>query len=82
MYNDSVDDLSHLAGSVHIDLDQLRDRLRRMDDADLIRFGRAAKFMTSPEVNIGKDPRLEFVIQLEEAREEWVRRKWPRSPDF
>ena len=76
-----MDDHSHLASSV-IDLDQLRDRLHRMNEAELSRFGRAAKFMTSPEVNIGKDPRPEFVIQLEEAREEWVRRNWPRSPDF
>ena len=77
-----MDDVSQIAADAGIDLEQLRSRLSRMDDSELLRFGRAARFICSPEANIGKDPRPEFVIQLEEAREEWVRRKWPRSPDF
>jgi hypothetical protein len=27
--------------------------------------------MCSPEANLGKPPRTEFVVRLEEAREEW-----------
>jgi hypothetical protein len=77
-----VDDLSHLSADSVIDLDQLRARLHRMDDAALLRFGRAAKYMCSPDANIGKDPRPEFVLQLREAREEWKRRQRQQSLNF
>lgn len=63
------------AGEAPIDLEQLRTRLRMMDDAKLAEFGRAAKFMCSPGANFDKPPRQEFVIQLEEARAEWHRCK-------
>jgi hypothetical protein len=46
-----------------------------MDEAALIRFGKAAAYMWSPRANLGKPPRAPFVIQLEEARAEWRRRK-------
>ena len=52
-------------------LEALRARLRRMSDGDLLRFGRAARYMCSPEANLGKEPRKAFVIQLREAVEEW-----------
>jgi len=58
-----------------VDLDQLRERLRRMTDEELLRICKAAKYMCSPEANLGKPPRKAFVIQLEEARSEWKRRK-------
>ncbi len=45
------------------------------EDIDLRRFGDAAKFLCSPEANLGKPPREPFVIQLREARIEWQRRK-------
>ena len=57
-----------------IDLDELRSRLRKMTDQDLLRFGKAARFMCRD-----KSPRQVFVIQLEEARAEW-RRRHPKSP--
>ncbi len=57
-----------------LDLETLRARLRRMDDAALRRFGRAARFMCSPKANFGKPPRENFVVQLEEATAEWRRR--------
>jgi hypothetical protein len=62
------------AGESAIDLDALRARLARMNDAALARFGRAAAYMCSPEANMGKPPREAFLIQLREAREEWRRR--------
>lgn len=80
LYNAFVDDLSHLANSV-IDLEQLRARLARMSDAELIRFGRAGRYMCSPEAQPfgGKaPPRPEFVLQLREAEAEW-RRRHPRK---
>jgi hypothetical protein len=67
-------DMSHLAANSPVDLEQLRTRLRKMPDAELLRFGQAARYMCTPQANIGKPPRPEFVIQLEEATEEWKRR--------
>jgi len=58
-----------------IDLNELRARLCKMNDADLLRFGNAAKFMCSPRANFNEPPRESFVIQLKEARAEWERRK-------
>jgi hypothetical protein len=60
--------------SGRVDLDQLRERLRKMNDSDLLRFGNAAKFMCSPGANFNRAPRESFVIQLNEARAEWERR--------
>jgi hypothetical protein len=58
-----------------IDLDELRARLRKMTDAELIAFGKAARRMCSRAANLGKPPREPFVIQLREARAEWKRRQ-------
>jgi hypothetical protein len=62
-----------------LDLEQLRERLRKMNNAELLRFGQSAKYMCSPEANLGHPPRESFVIQLREAREEWKRRN-PKLP--
>ena len=72
-------DLSHLSGNDPIDVEELRARLRKMPDADLLRFGKAARNMCSPEANLGKSPREAFVIQLEAARAECQRRKERRK---
>jgi hypothetical protein len=53
-----------------IDLDELRTRLRKMPDDELLRFGQAAQFLCRD-----KSARQVFVIQLEEARVEWRRRR-------
>lgn len=57
------------------DLEQLRTRLAKMSDADLLEFGEAAKYMCSPDAYFGQSPRQAFVIQLEEARAEYRRRQ-------
>jgi hypothetical protein len=57
-----------------LDLEQLRGRLSRMPDDALKRFGSAARYMCSPEANMGKPPRKAFVIQLVEALAGWRRR--------
>ncbi len=44
-----------------------------MSDAELLRFGHAAKSMCSPDAYFGQPPRQAFLIQLEEARKEWQR---------
>jgi hypothetical protein len=58
-----------------VDTEQLRTRLQKMSETELRRFGKAAAAMCSPQANLGKLPRKAFVIQLEEARAEWKRRK-------
>jgi hypothetical protein len=63
-----------LAGENGLDLEALRARLRRMSDRELLRFGKSARYMCSPEANFGKKPRQVFVIQLREAQNEWRHR--------
>ena len=46
-----------------------------MSDEQLVKFGKAAAFMCSPEAYFEEGPRKEFVIQLDEARAEWRRRR-------
>jgi hypothetical protein len=58
-----------------LQIEEVRVRLRKMSDTDLIRFGRAAAGMCSLEANFGRPPRQVFVEQLEEARAEWRRRQ-------
>ena len=60
--------------AANFNIEVVRLRLRKMSDAELLRFGQAAKYMCSPRANMGKPPREEFVVQLEEARKEWKRR--------
>lgn len=55
--------------------ESVRARLQEMSDAQLKRFGAAAAYMCTPEANLGKPPREDFLIQLREARAEWSRRK-------
>ena len=52
-----------------IDVKGLRIRLRKMSEAELLRFGQAARYMCSD-----KCPPPNFVTQLKEARAEWKRR--------
>jgi len=70
-----VSNLSGIAIQDGINLEELRARLHKMTDAELRSFGKAAKFMCSPGANLAKPPRECFVIQFEEARAEWRRRK-------
>jgi hypothetical protein len=62
-----------------IDLKQLPARLKKMSDTELLRYRRSARYMCTPEANLGKPPRKAFVIQLREVREEW-RRRHPEPP--
>ena len=53
-------------------------RLRKMPDEELIREGKAGRYLCSPMANFGKPPRKVFVVQLEEVKTEW-RRRHPKS---
>ena len=56
------------------DIQSLQKRLREMSDEKLLQFGRDAKYMCTPDANLGQPPREVFVIQLKEAKLEWQRR--------
>jgi hypothetical protein len=45
-------------------VNELRQRLRKMNDEALVRFGRSAAYLCTPEANHGKAPREAFVFQL------------------
>ena len=81
-----VDDLSHISIEREINIEELRQRLGKMTDGELRQFGEASRFMCSPGANLGKPPRDVFVIQLNEARAEWRRRRPGRfcsyNPNF
>jgi hypothetical protein len=57
-------------------VEQIRERLRKMSDLELRKFGQSAKVMSDPAKNFGT-PNPAFKIQLDEARVEW-RRRHPR----
>jgi hypothetical protein len=56
-------------------VDELRERLQKMSDAELRKFAQAAQHLVSPKANPGQPPPDVFVIQLDAARKEWKRRK-------
>lgn len=60
-------------------LEAIRERLAKMSDTELLQYGQAAKYMCTPEANLGKPPLDTFVTQLREARAEW-RRRHPKIP--
>jgi hypothetical protein len=53
---------------------ELRARLRKMSDEKLIEYGAAARYMVTPEANLGKAPSADSLMQLEECIAEWRRR--------
>ena len=46
-----------------------------MSDDELVRFGKDAAYMCSPQANRNKPARQIFILQLEETRQEWRRRQ-------
>jgi hypothetical protein len=54
-------------------IEQIRECIRKMSDAELRKYGRAARDLSDPKKNLGK-PNPAFKIQLDEARAEWRRR--------
>jgi hypothetical protein len=54
-------------------IEQIRERIRKMSDAELRKYGRAAQDSSDPNKNIGPRNPV-FQVQLDEARAEWRRR--------
>jgi hypothetical protein len=54
-------------------IEQIRERIHRMSDNELLRYGQATRYMADSKNNAG-EPNPSFKIQLDEARLEWKRR--------
>lgn len=55
----------------------IRERLRRMTDAQLAAHGRALQYMTDPSTQ--REIRATYRVQIQEARAEWKRRRFIQS---
>lgn len=67
-------------GLDEFDEEKERARLRKLSYAELIREGKAARFLCNPKENFGKPPRDVWVIGLRLCKEEY-RRRHPK-PQF
>ena len=48
--------MSEIQVSDHVNVEALRERLRKMTDSELVRFGKDNRYMFSPYANLGKPP--------------------------
>jgi len=74
-------DLGGLASESSFDLEEFRERLRKLSDSELFSFGREMHALVYP-LSFGfdgKPVRCAFSIQLVEARAEWRRRHPAKS---
>ena len=62
-------------------VEEIREHIQKLSDKDLLSYGRAALYMTTPEATQGKPPRKVFQVQLEGCRAEWKRRFPTVKPD-
>jgi hypothetical protein len=53
---------------------EIRERVRKMSDEELLRYGAVCKSMCSPETNLDKPSLDTWTGQLQEARAEWLKR--------
>jgi hypothetical protein len=60
-----------------INLEGIRAQLRSMNEDALLRYGRSASYMASPQASHGRKPLEAFVVKRREARAEWRRRRLP-----
>jgi hypothetical protein len=58
---------------------EIRERVRRMSDEELLRYGAICKSMCSTESNLDKPSLDAWIVQLQEARAEW-RKRHPELP--
>jgi len=62
------------AGSVSDTPAQITERIHRMPDPELLRFGESCRLMCSSEANFDKTPLESWLLQLQLVRDEWGRR--------
>jgi hypothetical protein len=58
---------------------EIRERVRKMSDEELLRYGAICKSMRRPETNLDKPSLDAWTVQLQEARVEW-RKRHPELP--
>jgi hypothetical protein len=58
---------------------EIRERVRKMSDQVLLRYGAICKSMRGPETNLDKPSLDAWTVQLQEARAEW-RKRHPELP--
>jgi hypothetical protein len=61
-----------------VDLEAIRERLRKMTDDQLTRYGKSAAYMADPVAQRGQ-VRETYRVQLAEARAEWRRHETVKS---
>ena len=62
------------------DIENLRERLHKLSERELIQFGKDVRYLCSPESNFGKPPLEVWAAQLREGCEEW-RRRHPKNTE-
>jgi hypothetical protein len=68
-----------MIGQTEFRAEEFRNRLRAMSDEQLIRYGKAARYMTEPRNSADKKTvRGVYRVQLQECIAEWKRRH-PKS---
>jgi hypothetical protein len=65
-------------GTQNDNLENLRARLRKMTDKQLVEFGKDVRYLCSPVANFHKPPLEVWAAQLREGCEEW-RRRHPKT---
>ena len=63
-YPGGMEGMYGFAADLPIDVEAIRARFHRMTDDELLRYGRACRYMCSPWANFGKPPRETAVVQL------------------
>jgi hypothetical protein len=58
---------------------EISERVRKMSDEELLRYGAVCKSMCSPETSLDKPSLDAWTVQLQEARAEW-RKRHPELP--
>jgi hypothetical protein len=53
---------------------EIRERVRKMSDPELLRYGAVCKSMCSPETKLDTPSLDAWTVQLQEARAEWLKR--------
>jgi hypothetical protein len=56
------------------DVETLRKRLAKFTNAELVEYGKAARYMCTPEAHLGKPPRDSDWTQLRGCKAEWLKR--------
>ncbi|MFZ0884839.1 MAG: hypothetical protein WAN14_15680 [Candidatus Acidiferrales bacterium] len=63
-----------MVGQTEFAAEEFRKRLRAMSDEQLIRYGKAARYMADPRQSANGRVENVYVVQLAECRAEWRRR--------